>query len=140
MGNREIVPRTESSSQNSDIETMLNNFQAYCNADYNQTQKSILMQYLGCLDPKILRWLYPETLKVKRFGSPLPMVEHFEEAMPRARAKMEDERQSPYNPNSLFLPEETGEVLSREEISRRLKDCLGSLLGSKIDNLIGGKK
>ena len=62
------------------VRVLLDNLEGYYGSLYNKVQREVLAGYLLDSDPRELGQLYAQVLKVKLYGRPLPLVEHFEEA------------------------------------------------------------
>lgn len=67
------------------IAEFLSDIQGYYRATYPAEQKAAIERYLLTLPPTILPHLAWEVKFIERFGEPLPIIEHYERAMPKAR-------------------------------------------------------
>lgn len=101
--------------------TFIVNVEAYYGAKYNEMQRGVIASYLVSIPPKMYDNLYSELFKVKTFGRPVPLIEHYEEAYRNAKANRPEYGE--YKPLQL----EAENCMPREEIAEGLARMMAQL-------------
>lgn len=131
MGNELSLPRIESSSPSflaEAIRTFLANVEAYYGAEYNATQRSTISGYLAEVEPSLFDQLYAHILRTKLYGARLPLIEHLDEALGKAR-EARREGLGVLNPYRAYLPESTEGIVPPEEAAATMAAILDKLAG-----------